>query len=83
VRPDRLCQSKITTPSGIEPATFQFVAQCLSRVESVTGVSVQPICPIFNGQAVTIEDETNPASYEIGTERSLLCVERTGCAVLH
>ena len=30
VRPERFCQWKIPTPSGIEPATSRLVAQCLS-----------------------------------------------------
>ena len=41
VRPEGLCQWKIPiTPSGIEPATFWLVAQCLNQQQVLHAISI-------------------------------------------
>jgi hypothetical protein len=43
VRPEGLCQWKILTPSGIEPATFRLVAQVRYDVQSSI-IQVKVLC---------------------------------------
>jgi hypothetical protein len=63
--------------------TSSFFWDVTQRRVDVTGVSGQPISPIFDGPAVTFEDGSKPAFYAMSSQGNPFCVQRTGCEVVH